>query len=203
VLFRSVINNRAYDAALSTSSPVATVFPSSDIGGQLYAVANTIQIRQALDTNRQIFYAFMGGYDTHSGQTGTLPGLQAQLSEAITAFRTAMISMGVWDDVTLFTMSEFGRTTIDNGDGTDHGWGGHQIVTGGSVKGKAIYGDIPPPDFSSQSYTSTHGRMIPKVSVEQFAATLGTWFGLDSTELANALPNLANFNEKNLGFMNA
>ena len=143
----------------------------------------------------------MGGFDTHSGQTNTLPGLQTSLSEAISAFRTSMVTQGKWNDVTLFTMSEFGRTTIDNGDGTDHGWGGHHFVTGGSVTGKQIYGDIPTPDLDGESFTSTHGRLIPKVSVEQYAATLGSWFGLDAGELAAALPNLSNFSQKNLGFL--
>ena len=198
----AVINNNAYDAALSGRDGLTVEFPEkSPIAGQLKSVARTIKIRDALNTRRQVFYVFMGDYDTHSGQTGQLPSQHSKLSAAISAFRTEMINQGVWNDVTLFTMSEFGRTTIDNGDGTDHGWGGHHFVAGGSVAGKKIYGDIPTPDLTSDTFTSTHGRLIPKVSVEQYAATLGSWFGLDSTELAAALPNLSNFNEKNLGFL--
>ena len=197
----SIINNKAYDTALGSAPAVSTEFPETSIGSQLKAVANTVNIRNATNSNRQVFYVFMGGFDTHSDQTGALPELHSQLSQAIGAFRTAMMAMGTWNDVALFTMSEFGRTSIDNGDGTDHGWGGHHIVTGGSVVGKQIYGDIPSPDLSGESYTSTHGRLIPKVSVEQYAATLGSWFGLDSGELAAALPNLANFSEKNIGFL--
>jgi uncharacterized protein (DUF1501 family) len=196
-----VINSRAYDTALESSSGISTVFPGTSIGSQLRSVANTISIQDKLDSNRQVFYVFMGGFDTHSGQTNTLPGLQTALSEAISAFRTSMVTQGKWNDVTLFTMSEFGRTTIDNGDGTDHGWGGHHFVTGGSVAGKQIYGDIPTPDLNGESFTSTHGRLIPKVSVEQYAATLGSWFGLDAGELAAALPNLSNFSQTNLGFL--
>lgn len=197
----SIINNKAYDTALGSAPAVSTEFPETSVGSQLKAVANTVNIRNATNSNRQVFYVFMGGFDTHSDQTGALPELHSQLSQAIGAFRTAMMAMGTWNDVALFTMSEFGRTSIDNGDGTDHGWGGHHIVTGGSVVGKQIYGDIPSPDLSGESYTSTHGRLIPKVSVEQYAATLGSWFGLDSGELAAALPNLANFSEKNIGFL--
>ena len=196
-----VINSRAYDTALESSTGITTVFPATSIGSQLRSVANTISIQDKLDSNRQVFYVFMGGFDTHSGQTNTLPALQTALSEAISAFRTSMVTQGTWDDVTLFTMSEFGRTTIDNGDGTDHGWGGHHFVTGGSVVGKQIYGDIPTPDLNGESFTSTHGRLIPKVSVEQYAATLGSWFGLDAGELASALPNLSNFSQKDLGFL--
>ncbi|WP_373006137.1 DUF1501 domain-containing protein [Hyphomonas sp.] len=196
-----VISSRAYDTALESSPGIATEFPGSSIGSQLRSVANTISIQDKLESNRQVFYVFMGGFDTHSGQTNTLPALQTALSEAISAFRTSMVTQGTWNDVTLFTMSEFGRTTIDNGDGTDHGWGGHHFVTGGSVAGKQIYGDIPTPDLDGESFTSTHGRLIPKVSVEQYAATLGSWFGLDAGELAAALPNLSNFSQKDLGFL--
>ncbi|WP_341197912.1 DUF1501 domain-containing protein [Hyphomonas chukchiensis] len=197
----AVINNNAYDAALSGKPGLTATFPASYTAQQLSSVARTISIRDALNTKRQVFYVFMGSFDTHSGQTGQIPDLHTELSEAVSAFRTEMINQGVWNDVTLFTMSEFGRTTIDNGDGTDHGWGGHHFVAGGSVAGKKIYGDIPTPDLGSDTFTSTHGRLIPKVSVEQYAATLGSWFGLDSTELAAALPNLSNFSEKNLGFL--
>ncbi|MEH6694451.1 MAG: DUF1501 domain-containing protein [Hyphomonas sp.] len=198
----AVINNKAYEAALQGEPGVTATFPSSNsIASQLYSVARTISISDNLDTNRQVFYVFAGGFDTHSGQTGQLPALHTQLSEAIAAFRTEMINLGKWNDVTLFTMSEFGRTTIDNGDGTDHGWGGHHFVAGGSVAGKQIYGDIPAANLDDTTFTSTHGRLIPKVSVEQYAATLGSWFGLDSGELAAALPNLSNFTEKNLGFL--
>ena len=197
----AVINNNAYDAALSGTSGVTATFPASYTANQLASVARTISIRDALNVKRQVFYVFMGDFDTHSGQAGQIPSRHTELSEAVSAFRTEMINQGVWNDVTLFTMSEFGRTTIDNGDGTDHGWGGHHFVAGGSVAGKKIYGDIPTPDLGSDTFTSTHGRLIPKVSVEQYAATLGSWFGLDSSELAAALPNLSNFSEKNLGFL--
>jgi uncharacterized protein (DUF1501 family) len=196
-----IINNKAYDAALASSVPLNTTFPTTHLGSQLRAVANTVNVRNVINTNRQVFYVFMGGFDTHSDQTGAMPALHTEMSEAIVAFRAAMIETGAWDGVTLFTMSEFGRTMTDNGDGTDHGWGGHQFVAGGSVAGKHIYGDIPPPDLNTETYTPTHGRLIPNVSVEQYAATLGSWFGLDAGELATALPNLANFSQKNLGFI--
>ena len=112
-----------------------------------------------------------------------------------------MIERNVWNDVTVFTASDFGRTLIDNGDGTDHGWGNHHFVMGGSVVGGQIYGDIPSPDIESTFYTQTRGRLIPTTSVEQYANTLGRWFGLTDSELATALPNLARFPNANLGFV--
>ena len=138
---------------------------------------------------------------THSNQATSLPALHTQLAQGIAAFNAAMIELGINNDVTLFTCSDFGRTTTDNGDGTDHGWGAHQFVVGGAVNGNRIYGTVPPPELGLETYTETRGRLIPTVSVDQYAATLGEWFGLSSGEVADVLPNLANFSEKNLGFV--
>jgi len=108
--------------------------------------------------------------------------------------------MGLTNDVTLFTASDFGRTLAVNGDGTDHGWGSHHFVIGDAVAGGRIYGDIPPYDFG-HDYDSGNGRLIPSVSVEQFAAPLGSWFGLNDAELASALPNLGRFTAPPLPFV--
>lgn len=182
---------------------LTTTFPDSSLGRQLRSVAETINIQQALNTSRQVFYVTKGGFDTHSNQTSDMPGLQQDLSDSLAAFRAAMIEIGHWNDTVLFTASDFGRTVIDNGDGTDHGWGSHHFVLGGPVNGKRVYGSFPGPDTGSGAYMPTRGRLIPSVAVEQYAATIGSWFGLSSSELATALPNLSQFNEANLGFLNA
>ncbi len=111
-----------------------------------------------------------------------------------------MQEMGLSDQVTLFTASDFGRTLAINGDGTDHGWGAHHFVVGGAVDGAAIHGEVPPADFD-HALDSGGGRLIPSVSVEQYAAPLGRWFGLSDAELAMALPNLASFAAQPLSFM--
>ena len=176
-------------------------FPDTLLGGQLKTVAETISAAPTLGVSRQIFYVTLGGFDSHGTQVNGLPPLQRQISEAVAAFRTAMIDTGNWGNVTLFTGSDFGRTTIDNGDGTDHGWGGHHFVMGGSVRGKRIYGDIPPPILSLPQYTATGGRLIPTVAIDQYAATLGSWFGLNEAELNQALPNRNAFETQSLGFL--
>ena len=112
-----------------------------------------------------------------------------------------MVEIGEWNNVVVFTASDFGRTVIDNGNGTDHGWGGHHFVAGGDVQGKRLYGEVPFADVDSNSYTRSRGRLIPTTSVEQYAATMGSWFGLDNSELRSSLPNLKNFNAPDLGFM--
>lgn len=198
---RAVSNTEQFNAAQQNATPFGTVFQSDKISRQMQSVAETIKIQQFLNVSRQMFYVSVGGFDTHRVQTTSLTTLHTQLAAAISSFRDAMLEIGQWNNVVVFTASDFGRTVIDNGDGTDHGWGGHHIVTGGAVRGKRIYGDIPTMDVNGSEYTKTRGRLIPTTSVEQYAATMGSWFGLNASELSVTLPNLANFNSSNLGFM--
>ncbi|MEL7112175.1 MAG: DUF1501 domain-containing protein [Pseudomonadota bacterium] len=198
---KAVDNTEQFAAAQENAIPLSTVFQDDRVSRQMKSIAETIQIRQFLNVSRQMFYVTTGGYDTHSNQANTIGGLHAQLAAAISSFREAMIELGEWNNVAVFTASDFGRTTIDNGNGTDHGWGGHHFVAGGSVQGKRLYGEVPFADVDSASYTKSRGRLIPTTSVEQYAATMGSWFGLDSSELRTALPNLTNFNTSDIGFM--
>lgn len=142
----------------------------------------------------------MGGFDTHSAQALKLPGLQQELGDAISAFYNASEELGIAEQVTTFTAADFGRTLTANGDGTDHGWGGHHFVVGGAVNGGDIYGDIPSPQLG-HSQDAGNGRLIPTSSVEQFAAPLGRWFGLNDTELNMALPGLVNFPSGAMAFI--
>ncbi|MEO0884080.1 MAG: DUF1501 domain-containing protein [Pseudomonadota bacterium] len=194
-------NVRSFNQATNNIVPFATEFPQSPLGRQLQTVAETIEARNEFDVSRQIFFVGLGGFDTHSAQSSELPQRQVQMSAAIGAFRNAMVERGIWQDVTLFTASDFGRALVDNGDGTDHGWGGHHFVAGGSVNGGQIFGEIPLPDTSLPQYTPISGRLIPNISVEQYAATLGAWFGLNGSELQAALPNLNRFSNTTVGFI--
>tara|TARA_R110001592_G_scaffold363248_5_gene682292 strand:- start:32875 stop:34275 length:1401 start_codon:yes stop_codon:yes gene_type:complete len=190
--------NKLLDAALRTAPDFATGFPNGALGTQLAAVARTIAVRETLGASRQVFFIGLGGFDTHSAQAATLPALQQDISDSIAAFYAATQEMGIENDVTTFTSADFGRTLTVNGDGTDHGWGSHHFVVGGAVKGGQIYGDIPPPTLA-HSQDAGNGRLIPTVSVEQFAAPLGSWYGLNEAELNLSLPGLANFSDGGLG----
>lgn len=198
---KAVQNTEEFAQAQANATPFSTVFQGDRVSSQMQNVAETIKIRQFLNVSRQMFYISTGGYDTHNNQANNIGGLHAQLAAAISSFRDAMIEIGEWDNVVVFTASDFGRTVIDNGDGTDHGWGGHHFVAGGQVQGKRLYGEVPLATVDGPSYTRTRGRLIPTTSVEQYAATMGNWFGLNSSELATALPNLNNFNTADLGFL--
>ncbi len=189
---RSIALNRDLQVALASQPPFTTVFPTSGLAQQMQTVARMIAARSVLGVSRQIFFVSTGGYDTHSSQAPTLTGLHTTLAGAIRAFYDATVELGVQNDVTAFTASDFGRTLAVNGDGSDHGWGAHHFVVGGAVNGNRIVGDIPPP-VVNHDQDSGSGRLIPTTSVEQFAASLAAWFGLTAGEIQEALPNLGSF----------
>ncbi|WP_395339609.1 DUF1501 domain-containing protein [Ningiella sp. W23] len=193
--------NSVFDAARATAPTLTTAFPESSLGSQLRAVAQTMSIRDSLSANRQIFFVGTGGFDTHSNQAADLPALLSQLDSALAAFDSAMIELGLSQNVTTFTASDFGRTLTVNGDGTDHGWGGNQIVMGGAVRGKTILGEVPPA-LLGHDLDAGNGRLIPTLAVEQFAAPLGKWWGLSDIEIRHALPTLGNFDAVNLSLFN-
>ena len=189
--------------ALKNIPAIQTVFPTNNgLASQLKQVAQVIAARSALGVQRQIFFCSIGGFDTHADQLPTQVGLYTQLSQAMSAFYQATQELGVSSEVTTFTLSEFSRTFQPGSNGgTDHAWGGHQIMMGDAVKGNAFYGQFPTLALGGPDDTGSNGRWIPSTSVDQYAATLATWFGVASTDVPSIFPNLANFQSSNLGFL--
>jgi uncharacterized protein (DUF1501 family) len=189
--------------ALKTIPAIQTVFPAKNgLAAQLKQVAQVIAARGALGVNRQIFFCSQGGFDTHSDQLNTQVGLYSQVSPAIAAFYQATQELGVANSVTTFTLSEFARTFQPGSNGgTDHAWGGHQIIVGGAVQGAKLYGTWPTLTPGGPDDTGSNGRWIPTTSVDQYAATLASWFGVAASDLPTIFPNLANFPTSNLGFL--
>ena len=192
------------------ATPLATVFPTDGLGPQLKMVARLIKGRSTLGATRQVFFVSLGGFDLHDNLITQQPTLMDRVSAAMAAFYNATVEMGVDSNVTAFTASDFGRTLASNGDGSDHGWGSHQLMVGGAVKGKAFYGTPPPVSVDSTAalvdqWHVGQGRLLPSTSVDQYAATLAKWFGVADTELAGILPNLSHFGGAgypiDLGFM--
>jgi len=205
------------DNALSSVNPtLTTVFPNTSLGRQLKQVALLMRACTdpvtGINMKRQIFFTQIGGFDTHSAQIGGQGSLLQQVSQAISAFYAATVELGMQDKVTTFTMSDFSRTLQPSGTGaaqvgSDHAWGNNHIIVGGSVLGNTIYGTYPnitpggANDTDSGSVTTARGRWIPTTSVEQFAATLATWYGLSTADVATVFPLIGRFATPNLGFL--
>jgi uncharacterized protein (DUF1501 family) len=207
------------NAALQASVTDPVGFPSTSIGLQLKQVARLVKRRMELNVNRQIFFVQIGGFDTHNGQLNSHVTLLSQLGQALRAFYDAMVAEGVSNNVTTFTLSDFGRTFNPAGTGagvvgSDHAWANHAFVIGGSVLGGNFYGNntsngTPYPTLTigasgpddTDSNSGARGRWIPTTSVDEYAATLARWFGLSDADRAAVFPNIGNFATPNLGFM--
>ena len=188
-------------ASITTGNRVNT-----GMGRQLYQLAKLIAGNATVQGNRQLFFASMGGFDTHGNQLVTGSPLEGdharllkELGDALAAFYTALKNLGLGTAVTTFTQSDFGRTFApNNSTGTDHAWGNQHLVLGGAVKGGATYGRYPElvlggSDDVGQDSWELQGRWIPTTAVDQYAATLLGWFGASDAQLDTVLPNLKNF----------
>lgn len=191
----SVINS-----GLAAQPALATAFPTTYVGAQLKMAARMIQARNVIGVSRQLFFVGIGGYDTHDTQLDDQAKLLGELSAGLLAFQTAMGEIAAESLVTTFTASDFGRTLTSNGDGSDHGWGGHALVMGGAVSGRKIYGAMPSLAIDGPD-DAEEGRIIPTTATDQYAATLARWFGVASSDLPTLFPNLSNFASSNLGFL--
>ena len=181
--------------------PVSLKLMDNPLAASLQTVARIISGRGSLGVSRQIFYVQLGSFDTHNDQAQVHAQLLTQLGSALEYFDNQMVQMGVSDQVTAFTISDFGRTLTCNSNGTDHGWGSHHFVLGGAVKGQNMYGQYPVVGVN-QANDLGAGRLIPTTSVEQYAGTLASWFGLSDGQIREVFPNFGNFGTNPyLGFM--
>ena len=200
---RSIDASAMLTSNLVPSSSITTPFPTSNnLGDQLKMVARMIASANALGAKRQVFFVSMGGFDTHDGLTTVHPGLLTSVANALAAFQAATQELGVANQVTTFTTSDFGRTLSGNNDGSDHGWGSMHFILGGAVNGRRFFG-APPVVADNGPDDVGQGRLLPTTSVDQYAATLGKWFGVSSADLLTVLPNLQNYDvgARNLGFV--
>ena len=200
---RSIDAESVVNAALQPISLTTSFRPLSGtntLADQLQIVARMIAARQALGVKRQVFMVSLGGFDLHDRLIEGQAPLMDRVDFALDAFYRATLELGVADKVTTFTASDFGRTLQSNGDGSDHGWGAHHFIMGGAVNGGRYYGVAPQISVRSPDQVGL-GRLLPSVSVDQYAATLATWFGVAPSELPSISPNIGRFNGANLGFM--
>jgi len=206
------------DQILNQPDPTLTAtFPGTGIGNQLRQVAKLIKIKDTLGMHRQIFFCNLGGFDTHTNETSADPtqpnqagnqgNLLTQLSQAMRAFYDEMNAQGNSNNVTLFTLSDFGRTFQASGSGatsvgSDHAWGGHAFMMGGAVLGGTFYGKYPTLALNGPDDDGgNRGRWVPTTSIDQYGATLAQWYGLPANLLTTVFPNLSKFPTQNLGFL--
>ncbi len=203
----AISNSQKISSFLSGTAPFGTAFPETSLGQQFRTIARLIAAAPQLGLKRQVFFARMGGFDLHGQQAdlgnttiGAHANLLRDVSQTLSAFYNATVELGCANQVTTFTASDFGRALTTNGDGSDHGWGSHHMILGGAVNGGDIYGRMPTWAINGPDDTGL-GRFIPTTSVDEYSATLATWFGVSATNLSTVLPNIGRFAKPNLGFL--
>jgi uncharacterized protein (DUF1501 family) len=202
VIARAIENQQVLASALAAAPPFATAFPDTGLGNQMEMIARLLSVRQPLGLRRQVFFASLGGFDTHGDeQLGRQADLLGELSGALSALYSATVELGCAELVTSFTASDFNRTFPSNGKGSDHAWGNHHFVVGGAVRGGSMYGTFPTLVRGGPDDTGSGGLWIPTTSVDQYSATLARWFGVGPGELETVFPNLSRFPSANLGFL--
>jgi uncharacterized protein (DUF1501 family) len=190
-------------AALNSGTTLQTQFPANNsLAVQLQQIAQIIQVRSALGVGRQIFFAGLGNFDTHANQLVTQSSLLSLVSPAMASFYQATIELGLANQVTTFTMSDFSRAFQPNSNsGSDHAWGGHHIVMGGAVRGGQIYGTYPTLALGGPDDSDINGRWVPSTASVQYASTLASWFGVSTANLPTIFPNIGAFSKTSLGFL--
>lgn len=200
-------NSLAFDSQINLiSQNFNHPFSESDLSQKLEMVAKTIAAKDGFMVQNQTFFVTLGGFDNHDDNLVRHASLLQELDIALSEFHSCMTNLGLENNVTSFTISDFSRKLVTNGDGSDHAWGGHTLVLGGAVNGKKIYGQFPDLYLGNPLDTGT-GRIIPTTSCDEYFAELALWFGASSSDLDQILPNITNFwspstNGHPIGFMN-
>ena len=194
------VNNAIHAELPAVETAFAGVY--SGFADQLRRIATLIAGRTTLGVRRHLFFAAMGGYDTHASQRTELARRLDEFGPALAAFQRALDVLGVGAQVTTFTLSDFNRTfRVNANDGTDHAWGGHQFVMGAGVRGGTFYGIYPTLAVGGPDDAGDEGQWIPTTSLDQYGATLSRWFGVPTAELGAVFPNLGAFASQDLGFL--
>lgn len=179
---------------ISQAPALNTVFPENNqFARQMKVVADMIAVREQMGLKRQLFFVAIGNWDSHGNQLVDHANNLTTLDQGLQSFNSAMNELGASDSVVTFTMSEFGRTLTVNGDGTDHAWGSHAMLMGGPVAGGMVHGTMPQFALGGPDDIGSDGRIIPTTSLDQYAATLSQWMGIEASDISELYPNIGNF----------
>ena len=194
-----------FASGLAGVGPFATSFSDNEVSSSLHMVARTIAARQTLGYRRQTFFILFGGWDHHDEVLNNQVEMLSVVSKGMQEFYAALGEIGMRNNVTTFTASDFGRTLVSNGQGSDHAWGGNHMVMGGAVNGGRIYGDYPSL-YADNPLDTGQGRLIPTTSCDEYFAELALWYGVDRSELSTVFPNIGRFydtsaTDRPVGFM--
>lgn len=204
ILGAGLKNAAELQKVLANATALKTVFPNTGLGNQLKQAAQLLSVRSALGMERQIFFCSQGGFDNHSDLVASQDNLFNELGPALAAFYQATGELSVANQVTTFTESEFGRTFNPSSTaGSDHAWGSHHLVLGGAVNGGQMYGKYPTLVVNGPDDAGNRGQWIPSTGLDQYAATMASWFGVQPGDLPTVFPNINNFPSHDLGFMKA
>jgi uncharacterized protein (DUF1501 family) len=208
VMNRAIANDTLLRSTLAGIPQYTEKFPAhapdtspTYLQSQLRMILRLIASRTGLNMKRQIFFCSLGGFDTHDDQLADHAELLTDIDHAVADFHQATVDLGVSDQVTLFTASDFNRTFNSNGKGSDHAWGSHQFAVGAGVVGGRIYGRMPVLVPGGPDDTGSRGAWIPSLAVDEYSATLAKWFGVTPGEMPAVLPNIGRFANPDIGFM--
>ena len=181
-----------FSTAIANGDPITVEFGEDGLGERLEMVAKVIAARGPLNMSNQTFFVQQSGYDNHDNNLVDHGALMAQLDKSIGDFWDALVELGIENDVVIFTASDFARKLVSNGDGSDHAWGGHALVLGGSVNGKQVLGQYPDL-YLDNPLDAGKGRIVPTTSCDEFFAEMALWMGASTAAIPDILPNINNF----------
>jgi len=124
----------------SKMHPTKAEYPKSDLGNSMKTIASLI----FSEINTKVYYVSLGSFDTHINQDGQQQRLFTEMNDAVKAFVKDLKTNNRFDDVMLFTFSEFGRRVAQNAsNGTDHGTANNMFLISGGLKQKGLINELP------------------------------------------------------------
>ncbi len=165
--------------------PSLAEYPKTELGNSLKTIASLI----FSEINTKVYYVSLGSFDTHINQGMQQQRLFADMNEAVKSFVKDLKANNRFDDVLLFTFSEFGRRVSQNASGgTDHGTANNMFLVSGGLKQKGMIN--PMPDLSDLQ----EGDLKYKVDFKNvYATVLNKWLNADASKILGKQYDYMNF----------